>query len=827
MMCRISRFVLRASCVAFCVAVSLPVLATVCRTEPELQEAVAGVGTSGEICIVEGTYDLTATLVLPVKSGVIIRGVKDDGTTPADRTKVVLNAGGDKRVLTSTQSGFVLRDLTVSNGYFTATAVDADCGGGIYAANASLFSNCVFTCNHLGGVSNGGGGLGLMASGNTVIRDCLFEENVSEATGGAFHTQQASSGPKIYDTVFRNNTSKGNGGAISTRNSGVLAGLYGCTFENNQASGNDGAVYAACLPIISNCTFRGNSAAGAGALGTDRNGLCSVYDTCFLTNSALSGTGGAISTATTGQGRNDYSFYNCTFDGNTAKTTGGAVHMGAGKNNSKPYNATIRYATNTVFRGNRCSNNGGALYGSIQRMVDCKFIDNEQKGGSGSYGGAFYYASDPGNTEYAECPPVFERTEFINNRSSGNRNNNNSGGAHGDGGGAVYANSSTAQLAFKGCNFLYNSTTNCVSTNYNHYTHGGCIFSRGYIAAEDCLFKGNAGYTFGGTIYAFGVTGGLRRCTFANNYMRHPKGFGAFYNIARGTVYIDAGSAGKTNVVEDCVFTNNVVCGGAGGGLMVRNGILELRGCTFVDNLNSKDTNDGTGGSAVNLEAAVTARIDRCAFVRNRTEHYDSANGGGLCFSGTGYVRNSLFMDNLVTNFNQSSTSGSGGGVYAANNPMEFTNNTFVRNRAGNYVGGGLRLMGFAGVTNCVFFGNSYTVTKSGQTHSSPYDEWYAGDPTRAMNCRSTTAQNNVLKDGVNGCVVSPDDPFCSDDHCDLALKKDCGRGAGFAEIDWLKAAGSLDLGGKPRTTKTDGVVTVDMGCYQRWMKPGLLMFVW
>ena len=90
--------------------------------------------------------------------------------------------------------------------------------------------------------------------------------------------------------------------------------------------------------------------------------------------------------------------------------------------------------------------------------------------------------------------------------------------------------------------------------------------------------------------------------------------------------------------------------------------------------------------------------------------------------------------------------------------------------------------------------------------------------------CFERKDTDNYLADGVNNCLVKDQDPFCADDRTTYAVAKGCGRGA--AEVlGWME--GALDLGCKPRTAETDaGEVVADMGCYQFWRRPGMLLFL-
>ena len=342
----------------------------------------------------------------------------------------------------------------------------------------------------------------------------------------------------------------------------------------------------------------------------------------------------------------------------------------------------------------------------MQHLVDCRFSDNYQcsdkaldVAGSVAYGGAVYFASSTNYVEYVEQPPLFEYVLFEGNQCRGNHAVNNSGGTYaGDGGGAVYGSEYGTAMTFRHCEFVANSITNCTgygNAGYNHYAHGGAVFTRGDFAAEDCVFTNNAGLTFGGTVFAGSATGGIRRCTFAGNYQCVPTGFAndSFCGISAGTVYFNL--ADFSNIVENCVFDGNVLYGRQGGAICQNAASTLVMSDTVIrDNLNYKGKDEAIAGAAVYVNnASSVALIDRCSFIGNRTEHYNLAQGGGLYLAGSGHVRNSLFDGNVVTNeANAAKNCGQGGGIFAAQ-AIEVSNCTFVNNVA-RYVGGGLYLGG-------------------------------------------------------------------------------------------------------------------------------------
>ena len=350
-------------------------------TTPELEAAFENIAYNREIRIKEGHYRPSKTLV-PANSWVTVRGVKDDGETPADRTKVILDGCGERLIINgSTQGNMVLRDLTISNGCNTATTAGTATGGGVYLYGARSVSNCVFACNRQTG--NSGGALGVQNTTCEIV-DCLFVDNYAKQTGGALYSHSGK--PILRRCVFRGNTSSGSGAAYATLNTGGCSGIYDCWFESNVSSNGCGAVDSSALNIVSNTTFLLNVAkvSGPGALKTARNDHLAVYGCQFLTNSCAT-YGGAIfmqPDKNNASWCNHLSVFNSRFEGNSSGSGyyGGAI---ACLNNSTQ-RPKLRALVNSVFIGNT-STIGGALYlmGSSS-VANCTFVGNEatSKGGA-------------------------------------------------------------------------------------------------------------------------------------------------------------------------------------------------------------------------------------------------------------------------------------------------------------------------------------------------------------------------------------------------------------------------------------------------------------
>ena len=132
-------------------------------------------------------------------------------------------------------------------------------------------------------------------------------------------------GFRVSGGQARGGDQRSNGGGVY--NGGAAPVVANCIFTNNSAAGDGGAVYtylASAAPTFSACVFRNNSATGSGgAMGTYTSSP-SVVNCLFQANSAA--TGGAF--FATGAG--DPSLLNCTLYGNSATASGAATRSAGG-----------------------------------------------------------------------------------------------------------------------------------------------------------------------------------------------------------------------------------------------------------------------------------------------------------------------------------------------------------------------------------------------------------------------------------------------------------------------------------------------------------------
>lgn len=310
----------------------------------------------------------------------------------------------------------ITRDVTITGAH--NTYID----GNNQTRSFIIESNCHVTLENLtfkNGFSNeSGGAIFLKANSSIIIRNCIFENNwVYNSNGGAIDSQYGTI-TEIYDSLFFNNTSiresdleweefkRGMGSAICTHLNSTLK-LENTHFEKNNAYlstilviSYDAVSYELSTLTIRNCSFENNTSRRSGIIYLDEYGKGEIHDSIFRCNNITetSGTvilessiyalvknclfeantairGGAINLKLFNETGSNVTVVNCTFTGNFANVTGGAIYSNHG-------NLTV---INSTFNDNEALLNGGGIYTNegILNVYNCSFKSN-----NASYGGA-------------------------------------------------------------------------------------------------------------------------------------------------------------------------------------------------------------------------------------------------------------------------------------------------------------------------------------------------------------------------------------------------------------------------------------------------------
>jgi len=181
-------------------------------------------------------------------------------------------------------ANFVLDGLTIKNGfaYLNFDSNDRlENGGGILVINSSpTIRNCIFennTAEFSGGMGThggAGGGICCYDKANPLITNCSFISNNCNSAGAAIACY--SSNPIIINCVIKNNFAMHGGGIFCNENSAPL--ITDCTITNNHVSGSGAGIYSfLSAPTILNCTISSNSA-GNGPYGNGYGGGIAAED---------------------------------------------------------------------------------------------------------------------------------------------------------------------------------------------------------------------------------------------------------------------------------------------------------------------------------------------------------------------------------------------------------------------------------------------------------------------------------------------------------------------------------------------------------------------
>jgi len=281
-----------------------------------IQAAIDAVGSSGKVTLADGTYSLTAPIV--IANAIELAG------NDADRTKVVLDGAGAYSLLEMSHTDALVHGLTFANGY--SDKVDGKATNyahGPVNVYGGTISNCV--CH--GGSGKCAGGITLNAeSGKTaVVKDSLVYACkatwLNDPVGLGICL--VGDGNTLADGCTVTNCFEGHGhsavcvGSANARlvNSTIADCPKGGVFVRDYANG-----------FVSNCVIRGctksSSSSGAYRDGAGiYNNYGRVYD-CLVVGNSASGSGGGIYNKATVVG--------CTVVGNTATVSGPGIYQEKG-----------------------------------------------------------------------------------------------------------------------------------------------------------------------------------------------------------------------------------------------------------------------------------------------------------------------------------------------------------------------------------------------------------------------------------------------------------------------------------------------------------------
>ena len=209
-------------------------------------------------------------------------------------------------------------------------------------------------------------------------------------SGGAIYLEYWATVKSEGTTIFVSNNAIFDGGAIGSTGYGDFTVNGTTIFSNNTSGGNGGAIdltnidfdYAGRLSFMHNtAVFGGALYASQESYGLKLTGMMFTGNTAEYGGAIFLSAVGTYSYYTFGsflyEDFSDYYYYTifseCRFDGNSASSSGGAIHSTAGKD----------YVVNSTFVGNSADIGGGLSISGTSSLFNVSFEDNKSGDGGG------------------------------------------------------------------------------------------------------------------------------------------------------------------------------------------------------------------------------------------------------------------------------------------------------------------------------------------------------------------------------------------------------------------------------------------------------------
>ncbi|MBU0618066.1 MAG: right-handed parallel beta-helix repeat-containing protein [Planctomycetes bacterium] len=347
-------------------------------------------------------------------------------------------------------------------------------GGMLLGRGETVIRNCLFNENQASMTSGGSGGAVMMPHWDpgavAAFEVCAFEDNRASAWGGGLHVGMTGDAV-LVDCVFRNNSAEGGGGIYAwPHQDDVELVLTDCVFEDNSAAGQDclfggGGVRCRRPLVATDCIFRRNHSGIGGGMFASATALLErcVFEENVATASAGIAYGGGASFA-----GSHITVLLSEFVNNTATVPMGGYNCGSG-GGAFCSAVTAAGMIDCAFVGNSASHDGGGACNSdgVPWYAGCTFVGNTAHGDEDGLGGGAIADRDNARPRVINCI-------LVGNLATGT--------AEWSGGGAIHNASGSLPLVANSA-FVSNSTQ----------SRGGGIMSTGGSVARvtNCVLWGN------------------------------------------------------------------------------------------------------------------------------------------------------------------------------------------------------------------------------------------------------------------------------------------------------------------------------------------------
>ncbi|WP_179271220.1 choice-of-anchor Q domain-containing protein [Rubricoccus marinus] len=663
------------------------------------------------------------------------------GVEATDGGAAVYNDGGDVTLVgvsltgnaasgMSGSGGAVLNNagtLTITESAFRDNSASR-AGGAIEAAGASrtTITDTNFASNSAGSNPGNGGAFHISATGSATITGGVVNNNVATREGGGFWNNTGTM--TITGTRFVGNVASGaagdDGGGALFNNGGTM-NVEGITAEGNVANGASGSggglmtlggtLNVRASTLLGNVANRaGAGIESAGATTTVTGGM--INGNVIPAASAAPGNGGGIHA-----GGGTLTIEGATLSGNQATEGGGVWASGGLVIRSSGGTATT--ISGNIGRGDDATNGGGGVYaetGADATIDGATISANQASGASGSGGGVFVASG--------ASMDINGGTIADNRANRAGAGIENAGGDMIITGVTVLSNIIPAASAAPGNGGGLHAGGGSVTIRggvfrSNEATEGGGLWSNGTLVIEltggdsgdqtviaSNIGRGPAADNGGGGVYV--ESGGEASITSAVIEMNRASGAsgsgggilvasGASATVTGGSIRQNTANragagvenAGGTMQMVNVSVRENVIpaataAPGNGGGLHSGGGMITIRGGDFTAN----EATEG-GGLWSNGTLVVGDEDDDAAttmITQNIGRGDDATNGGGGVYAETG--GDIRLYDAMITDNVASGASGSGGGIFVADESIVVMNRGTVSGNRANRAGAGIEV---------------------------------------------------------------------------------------------------------------------------------------